>query len=620
MANKKSKKKTKCSYKPDREYITKTICIKNANKSKFNKIKEYVELILAEKNHIVESVPLCDRYLIHKGALKKEKFDKQYQSLEQLDKSVPKTDIQEARFDVYVKLKNMYNACEFSSVRTKIKKKPKDKKKLEELKLRKNYKSYKNESYESDLSTLISYICKQISYSDYISNKDILREQLEKNLIDIELQTKKIFIYLENKVNSVTSQNSMYKKWIKLITKFSYERILTLCVKKYLNVLNRKVTFKKLTITHKNTISSLKTQIGINNNLKKFNAFLNFNIPKQGEIALLFRYNQNYHMDLKDFMISGTQKTKLEDLEKFPTGYRQTQFKFTINVDTLYNQINIYYALEKTSKNSAVYTRFDSELIQNYNNYVGVDVNIKNNILALSDGKTFKANKSLIKKCIRFDNARKRCQKNKDLNHNPRPYGKEMLFRQQKNNRRSKWYLEQLVNEFLDYCEEKDYNHIVMENLNLKENKFEAKNKDGINYNRIASLLHLNDIKHVIKRLANKRDIAISWVNPKYTSQQCPICGYINKNNRITQEVFCCENCFHNNNADINAAVNIKNRVFIKEYKKSLMKFDKEFNGYKGKIYIKKEEYEELVKNLKNNPNKKNFGYKGIEEWFKLDI
>ena len=55
--------------------------------------------------------------------------------------------------------------------------------------------------------------------------------------------------------------------------KFSYERILTFCIKKYLNVLNRKVIFKKLTIVHKNTILSLKTQVGINNNLKKFNAF-----------------------------------------------------------------------------------------------------------------------------------------------------------------------------------------------------------------------------------------------------------------------------------------------------------------------------------------------------------
>ena len=170
MAKKKSKKKTKSSCRPDREYITKIICIKNVNKSKFDKIKKYVELILAEKNHIVESVPLCDKYLIHKGILKKEKFDKQYQNLEQLDKSVPKTDIQQARYDVCVKLKNMYDACEFNFYRTKIKRKPKDKKKLEELKLRKNYKSYKNESYESDLSTLISCICKQISYSDYIPN------------------------------------------------------------------------------------------------------------------------------------------------------------------------------------------------------------------------------------------------------------------------------------------------------------------------------------------------------------------------------------------------------------------------------------------------------------------
>ena len=600
--------------KENKEYITKTICFKNVNKNKFEKIKKYVEEVLIEKNNIVENVSVIDKFLIHKNKLKKYDFDKKYQNLEQVNKELSKTDIQEARFDIYVKLKNMFNACEFNSVKTKINKN------YNKIKLKnKNAKSFKNEIWDSDLSALISCICKQMVYVSYISEKEVCKKELEINLIDVELKEKKIFSYIEEKAKKAKSQNSMYIKWLNLINKFSYERILTLCVKKYLNVLNRKVIFKKLTITHKNTISSLKTQVGLVN-LKKFNAFLNFNIPKQEEITLLFRHNQKYHMDLKDFMISGTQKVKFEDLERFPTSYKQTQFKFTINVDTLYNQINIYYALEKTSKNSATYTKFDSELIQNYNNYIGVDVNIKNNILALSDGKVFKANKSLIKKCIRFDNTRKRCQRNKELNHNPKPYGKKMLFRQQKNNRRSKWYLEQLVNELLDYCKEKSYNHIVMENLNLKETKSEAKNKDGINYNRLASLLHLNDIKHVIKRLANKRDIAVSWVNPKYTSQQCPICGHINKNNRIIQEIFCCEKCFHNNNADINAAVNIKNRVFIKEYKKSLMKFDKEFNGYKGKVYIKKEEYIDLVKNLKNNPNKKNFGYDGIIEWLKLDI
>ena len=598
--------------KENKEYITKTICFKNVNKNKFEKIKKYVEEVLIEKNNIVENISVIDKILIHKNKLKKYDFDKKYQNLEQVNKELSKTDIQEARFDIYVKLKNMFNAYEFNSVKTKINKN------YNKIKLKnKNAKSFKNEIWDSDLSNLISYVCKQIVYVNYVLEKEVCKKELEINLIDIELKEKKIFSYIEEKAKKAKSQNSMYKKWMKLITKFSYERILTLCIKKYLNVLNRKVIFKKLTISHKNTTSSLKTQVGLAN-LKKFNAFLNFNIPKQEEITLLFRYNQNYHMNLKDFMISNMNKTN--NVDKYPSGYLQTQFKFTVNVDTLYNQINIYYSLEKTSKNSAVYTKFDSKSIQNYNNYIGVDVNIKNNILALSDGKTFKANKSLIKKCIRFDNARKRCQRNKELNHNPKPYGKKMLFKQEKNNRRSKWYLEQLVNELLNYCEEKNYNHIVMENLNLKETKSEAKNKDGINYNRLASLLHLNDIKHVIKKLANKRDIAVSWVNPKYTSQQCPICGHINKNNRITQEVFCCEKCFHNNNADINAAVNIKNRVFIKEYRKSLMKFDKEFNGYKGKIYIKKEEYIDLVKNLKNNPNKKNFGYDGIIEWLKLDI
>ena len=140
---------------------------------------------MVEKNHVVENIPLYDRYLIHKGFLKKEKFDKKYQSVEQLDKNVPKTDIQQARYDVYVKFKNMYDACKFGSYKTKIKRKPKNKnkKKLKELKLRKNYKSYKNKSYESDLSTLISYICQQISYSDYRYFTKRIRKRFNRNRV-----------------------------------------------------------------------------------------------------------------------------------------------------------------------------------------------------------------------------------------------------------------------------------------------------------------------------------------------------------------------------------------------------------------------------------------------------
>ena len=596
--------------KDNKEYITKTICFKNVNKNKFEKIKKYVEEVLIEKNNIVDNVSLIDKFLIHKNQLKKYDFDKKYQNLEQINKELSKTDIQEARFDIYVKLKNMFNACEFNSIKTKVNKN------YRKIKF-KNAKSFKNEVWDSDLSNLINYICKQIDYIGYIPEKEICIKELEINLIKTELKEKKIFSYIEEKAKKAKSQNSMYVKWFNIIDKFSYERILTLCVRKYLNVLNKKITFKKLTISHKNTISSLKSQIGLIN-LKKFNAFLNFNIPKQEEVTLLFRYNQKYHSNLNDLSISGTNKTK--NVDKYPSGYLQTQFKFKINIDTLYNQINIYYSLEKSENNSYGNSKIDLNLIEKYNNYLGIDVNIKNNIFALSDGKTFKTNESLIKKCIRFDNARKRCQRNKNLNYNLKPYGKKMLLKIQKNNRRSKWYLEQTANKLIKYCKENNYNHIVMENLNLKNTKTFAKDSNGINYNRVTSLLHLNDIKYIIKRIANKNDIMVSFVNPKYTSQQCPICGHISKNNRVTQEIFYCENCYHNDNADINAAINIKNRVAIKNYKNNLMKLDKDFKGYKGKIYIKKEEYIDLVKNLKNNPNKKNFGYDGIIEWLKLDV
>lgn len=46
-------------------------------------------------------------------------------------------------------------------------------------------------------------------------------------------------------------------------------------------------------------------------------------------------------------------------------------------------------------------------------------------------------------------------------------------------------------------------------------------------------------------------------VNPKYTSQKCSQCGYTDKENRQSQEVFSCLDCGTTFNADLNAARNI---------------------------------------------------------------
>ncbi|MCX7759341.1 MAG: transposase, partial [bacterium] len=51
--------------------------------------------------------------------------------------------------------------------------------------------------------------------------------------------------------------------------------------------------------------------------------------------------------------------------------------------------------------------------------------------------------------------------------------------------------------------------------------------------------------------------IEVKYINPKYTSQRCSRCGYIDKDNRETQEKFICKNCSYKENADINASQNI---------------------------------------------------------------
>ncbi len=49
-------------------------------------------------------------------------------------------------------------------------------------------------------------------------------------------------------------------------------------------------------------------------------------------------------------------------------------------------------------------------------------------------------------------------------------------------------------------------------------------------------------------------------VPPQYTSQTCPSCDYVSKNNRKTQAEFVCVECDYKNHADAVGAINILTR------------------------------------------------------------
>jgi transposase len=50
---------------------------------------------------------------------------------------------------------------------------------------------------------------------------------------------------------------------------------------------------------------------------------------------------------------------------------------------------------------------------------------------------------------------------------------------------------------------------------------------------------------------------AVIYVDPRFTSQQCHVCGHTAPGNRDSQAVFRCQRCGHRDHADVNAARNI---------------------------------------------------------------
>ena len=65
------------------------------------------------------------------------------------------------------------------------------------------------------------------------------------------------------------------------------------------------------------------------------------------------------------------------------------------------------------------------------------------------------------------------------------------------------------------------------------------------------------DLQTKIEQKAKQAGIEVKKINPRYTSQRCSKCGYIDKNNRPEQAKFICQKCGNEMNADLNAAINI---------------------------------------------------------------
>ena len=192
---------------------------------------------------------------------------------------------------------------------------------------------------------------------------------------------------------------------------------------------------------------------------------------------------------------------------------------------------------------------------------VGVDINFVNNFITCSDGYILDYDREYLNRMFKLVKKIDSVGYNKMSNSMRRRFAK--LIQQ------NEWYFQRLIHEFLMYCVANGKTDVVMEDLLFADKSWIRDEATQLKYSRIVKLLRLSNIKNWLKSQAEKIGIRVHLTPSHYTSQQCSICGYIDKANRPSQEKFECKNCGHVDNADHNASINIKNRFSLEVLRKS---------------------------------------------------
>ncbi|CAA9254686.1 MAG: Putative transposase or IS (ACLAME 318) [uncultured Cytophagales bacterium] len=117
-----------------------------------------------------------------------------------------------------------------------------------------------------------------------------------------------------------------------------------------------------------------------------------------------------------------------------------------------------------------------------------------------------------------------------------------------------------------------DTNHVISKKLVLKakaqKSALSIESLTGIRKGEKKRLRKTQRAKHsnwafsqlrlFLTYKAKRYGVELVTIQPQYTSQRCYCCGYIEKANRKSQSHFECVSCGYSNNADINAALNIR--------------------------------------------------------------
>ena len=385
--------------------------------------------------------------------------------------------------------------------------------------------------------------------------------------------------YINSNINKCDEKKrEFYNNILRYCNKFGFERLYNLALSKRKRIVKHyseyPIEFKSLTFSGR----CRKTKIIDYNS--KFGSVINSFISLSGisrskgrkSFDIPVTFNKGWHGNMKDY------KKKNNDYE------------YTITFNEKEHQVNIHLCKDG-----------ERYIPQANGNTVGIDVNCKHNLFSLSDETTYDYDRKLVndfcKLSLEIDKLK---EKNKEYEIGKRKQQKldtlksKMIKSEQ-----------QLIANMCKTLQSQGVGHIVMEDLDNGFGRCYVKDKDNedINYNRKVKFLGLSSLKQEVEHIARKYDIAVSTVQASYTSKMCPICGCIEDENRPNQETFECIKCGHKDNADFNAAKNIKNRVLVTVLRDMLLK--QMDNGAFEPRKLKREKVKEVLLSFRRNLQEK---------------
>ena len=377
--------------------------------------------------------------------------------------------------------------------------------------------------------------------------------------------------YINSNISSCDEKKrEFYNNILRCCNKFGFNRLYGLALSKRKRIIKHyseyPIEFKSLTFSGR---SRKKCIIGYNSRFgSKINSFISLSGFGRKSFDIPVIFNKGWHGNMKDYR------------------KKNNDYEYTLTFDEKHKQVKVHLCKDG-----------ERYIPQAGNNIVGIDVNCKHNLFSLSDETTYDYNRKLVndfcKLSIEIDKLK---GKNKEYKVGRRKQQKLDVLKA-----KMVKFKQQLIAGMCKTLQSQCVGHIVMEDLGNGFGKCYVKDKDNesINYNRKVKFLGLSSLKQEVEHIARKYNIAVSTVQASYTSKMCPICGCIEDENRPSQEVFECVECGYKDNADFNAAKNIRNRVLVTVLRDKLLK--QLGNGAFEPKKLKREMVKEVLLSFRRN-------------------